>query len=813
MGEEILPVEIEDEMRRSYLDYAMSVIIGRAIPDVRDGLKPVHRRILYAMWEAGNRSNSPYKKSARIVGEVIGKFHPHGDAPVYDALVRMAQDFSMRYPLVDGQGNFGSIDGDAPAAMRYTEVRMSRIAEEMLADIDKDTVDFVPNYDTTVMEPVVLPTRIPNLLINGSSGIAVGMATRIPPHNLTEVIDALVFLVDNPTATVEQLMEFVKGPDFPTYGIIAGTQGIKDAYTTGKGSIVVRGRVHVEEERGRPRLVITELPYEVNKAKLLAKIARLVQERRIEGITDIRDESDRSGIRVVVELKRDENPHRIINLLYKHTQLQIGYGIILLAIVNLQPRVMNLKEILEHFLSHRRSVVIRRSRYELRKAEERLHILEGLLVALANIDEVVAIIKRSKDVAIARAALIKRFSLTRVQAQAILEMQLQRLTGLEREKLEEEQRSLREKVRELKEILSSRRALDNVVKRELKEIKKKYGDERRTEIQPYVEEVADEDLIPRRDYLVILTRKGFLKKRPVGYLRVQRRGGKGRNEATRKEDLLEKVVLANSHSLLLFFTDRGKVYGMKTYEIPETGERGGGRSVRSLMSLENEEQIKEMISLKEVQGQNLIIITKGGLGKRVPLSEFENIKRNGKRAIGLREGDEVVAVFPDCGKYVFVASRKGKAIIFPVEQLRVMGRTAAGVRVMRLKEGDEVVSAGIVKPSHRNILVITERGYGKRTPISRYRIQSRGGSGVKNLTITSRTGDVVASFPIDSELLVLITRKGKIIKIRSQDLKEKNRPAQGVQVQRLDEDDVVVDCEKVTEEKKDGPAQEPLPYS
>ncbi len=811
MSEEILPVEIEDEMRRSYLDYAMSVIVGRAIPDVRDGLKPVHRRILYAMWEAGNRSSSPYKKSARIVGEVIGKFHPHGDTPVYDALVRMAQDFSMRYPLVDGQGNFGSIDGDAPAAMRYTEVRMSRIAEEMLADIDKETVDFVPNYDTTVMEPVVLPTKIPNLLINGSSGIAVGMATRIPPHNLSEVIEALIFLVDNPSATVEQLMEFIKGPDFPTYGIIAGTQGIKDAYTTGKGSIIVRGRVHVEEERGRPRLVITELPYEVNKSRLLAKIARLVQERKIEGITDIRDESDRRGIRVVIELKRDENPRRIINLLYKHTQLQVGYGIILLAIVNLQPRVMNLKELLEHFLSHRRSVIIRRSRYELRKAEERLHILEGLLIALANIDEVVAIIKRSKDVAIARAALMKRFSLTRAQAQAILEMQLQRLTGLERGKLKEEQKILREKVRELKEILSSRRALDNVVKRELREIKKKYGDERRTEILPFVEEVAEEELIPERDYLVILTHRGFLKKRPASYLRVQRRGGKGRSEATRKEDLLEKVVLANSHSLLLFFTDRGKVYGIKTHEIPETGERGGGRHVSALLTMEPREKVKELISLKEVRGQNLILITRRGLGKRVPLSEFENIKRNGKKAIGLREGDEVVAVFPDCGEHIFVATRRGMAILFPVDQLRVMGRAASGVKVIRLREGDEVVSAGIVKPSHKNILVITERGYGKKTPLSHYRFQSRGGAGVKNLKLTSKTGDVVASFPIDSELLVIITRKGKIIKIRSRELREMGRATQGVRLVDLGEDDAVVDGERV--EEKDGPAQESLPYS
>ena len=812
MGEEIIPVEIEDEMRRSYLDYAMSVIIGRAIPDVRDGLKPVHRRILYAMWEAGNRASSPYKKSARIVGEVIGKFHPHGDAAVYDALVRMAQDFSMRYPLVDGQGNFGSVDGDAPAAMRYTEVRMSKIAEEMLADIDKETVDFVPNYDTTVMEPVVLPTRIPNLLINGSSGIAVGMATRIPPHNLSEVIDALIFLVDEPNATVDQLMQFIKGPDFPTYGIIAGTDGIKKAYRTGKGSIIIRGRVHVEEERGKARIVITELPYEVNKAKLLEKIARLVQEKRIEGITDIRDESDRKGIRVVIELKRDENPRRIINLLYKHTQLQVGYGIILLAIVNLQPRVMNLKELLSHFLAHRRSVIIRRSRYELRKAEERLHILEGLLIALANIDEVVAIIKRSKDVAIARAALMKRFSLTRAQAQAILEMQLQRLTGLEREKLEEEQRSLREKVRELKEILSSRRALDSVVKRELREIKKKYGDERRTEILPFVEEVADEELIPRRDYLVILTHRGFLKKKPATFLRVQRRGGKGRSEATRKEDLLEKIVLANSHSQLLFFTNKGKVYGMKTYEIPETGERGTGRHITGMLSLEKGEGVREIISLQEVKGENLVLITRSGLGKRVPISEFENIKRNGKKAIGLREGDQVVAVFPDCGKMVFAATRKGKAIIFPVDQLRVMGRSASGVRVIKLGQGDEVVSAGIIKPSHRNIMVITEKGYGKKTPISQYRIQSRGGSGVKNLRITAKTGEVVSSFPIDSDLIVIITRGGKIIKIKSEELREMGRATQGVKVVDLSQDDLVVDAERVKKEN-DESSQESLPYS
>ncbi len=810
--EEIIPIEIEDEMKRSYLDYAMSVIIGRAIPDVRDGLKPVHRRILYAMWEAGNRHSSPYKKSARIVGEVIGKYHPHGDAAVYDAIVRMAQNFAMRYPLVDGQGNFGSIDGDAPAAMRYTEVRMSRIAEEMLADIDKDTVDFIPNYDTTVLEPVVLPSRIPNLLINGSSGIAVGMATRIPPHNLSEVIDGLIFLIDNPQATVSQLMEFIKGPDFPTYGMITGLDGIKSAYETGKGSIIIRGRTHIEEERGRPRIVITELPYEVNKARLLTKIAQLVQEKRIEGITDIRDESDRKGIRVVIELKKDENPERIINLLYKYTQLQVSYGVILLAIVNLQPKIMNLKEILTHFISHRRAVVIRRSRYELRKAEERLHILEGLLIAISNIDEVVAIIKRSKNVDIARAALMKRFNLTHPQAQAILEMQLQRLTGLEKEKLEEEQRQLLEKVKELREILGSRKVLDNVIKKELREIKKKYGDDRRTEIVPFVHDVSDEELIPRRDYLVILTSKGYLKKKPITFLRVQKRGGKGRNETVRKEDVLEKVIMANSHSLLLFFTDKGKVYGIKTYEIPDTGERGSGKHLSHLLSLEKDEKIKEMLSLKDVKGKNLIIITRNGMGKRSELSEYVNVKRNGKIAITLKEGDEVVAVFPDCGNNIFVATKNGMSITFPADNIRVMGRTAAGVKVIRLKPGDEVVSADTIKPGQKNILVVTSLGYGKKTPISQYRLQSRGGSGIKNVKLTAKTGHVVASFPIDSDLIVLITRKGKIIKIKSQELREMGRSTQGVRLVRIDEGDEVVDAEKLKREKHE-PAQESLPYS
>jgi len=810
--EEIIPIEIEDEMKHSYLDYAMSVIIGRAIPDVRDGLKPVHRRILYAMWEAGNRHSSPYKKSARIVGEVIGKFHPHGDAAVYDALVRMAQDFAMRYPLVDGQGNFGSIDGDAPAAMRYTEVRMSRIAEEMLADIDKETVDFVPNYDTTVLEPVVLPTKIPNLFINGSSGIAVGMATRIPPHNLSEVIDGIIHLIDNPQASIHELMEFIKGPDFPTYGIIAGLDGIKSAYETGKGSIIVRGRAHIEEERGKPRIVITELPYEVNKAKLLTKIAQLVQEKRIEGITDIRDESDRKGIRVVIELKRDENPERILNLLYKHTQLQISYGVILLAIVNLKPRIMNLKEILNHFISHRRAVVIRRSRYELRKAEERLHILEGLLIAISNIDEVVAIIKRSKNVDIARAALMKRFKLTRIQAQAILEMQLQKLTGLERDKLEEEQRQLIEKVKELREILASRKALDRVIKTELKEIKKKYGDERRTEILPYVEEVADEELIPKRDYIVILTSKGYLKKKPISYLRVQKRGGKGRNETIRKEDVLEKVIVANSHSLLLFFTDKGKVYGIKTYEIPDTGERGSGKHISHLLSLDKDEKVKEMLSLKDVKGDNLILITKNGMAKRSELSEYVNVKRNGKIAINLREGDEVVAVFTDSGENVFVATRKGMSITFPANDLRIMGRTATGVKAIKLKPGDEVVSADTIRAEHKNILVVTSLGYGKKTPIGQYKVQSRGGIGIKNVKLSSRTGEVVSSFPIDSDLIVLITRNGKIIKIKSRELREMGRATQGVRLVKLDEGDEVVDAEKLRREK-DEATQESLPYS
>ncbi len=810
--EEIIQVEIEDEMRKSYLDYAMSVIIGRAIPDVRDGLKPVHRRILYAMWEAGNKHSSSYKKSARIVGEVIGKFHPHGDAAVYDALVRMAQSFAMRYPLVDGQGNFGSIDGDEPAAMRYTEVRMSRIAEEMLVDIEKETVDFVPNYDTTVLEPVVLPAKVPNLLINGSSGIAVGMATKIPPHNLSEVIDGLIYLIDNPNAPIQNLMEFIKGPDFPTSGMIAGIDGIKSAYETGKGTVIVRGRTHIEEEKGKPKIVITELPYEVNKARLLSKIAVLAQEKKIEGITDIRDESDRKGIRVVIELKRDENPERVIKLLYKHTQLQISYGIIFLAIVNLQPKLMNLKEILNHFISHRRAVVIRRSRYELRKAEERLHILKGLLIAISNIDEVVAIIKRSKNIDIARAALIKKFSLTHIQAQSILEMQLQKLTGLEREKLEEEQAELIEKAKELKEILSSRKILDRLIKKELGEVKKKYGDDRKTEIAPFVADIEDEELIPRRDYLVILTNKGYLKKKPVSFLRVQKRGGIGRNETVKSEDIIEKVISANSHALLLFFTDKGKVYGIKTYEIPDTGERARGKHISNLLSLEEGEKIKEMLSLKQVEHKNLIFITKRGIGKRSEISEFTNVKRNGKRAIIFRGEDEVVSVFADTGNNVFVSTKNGNSIVFPADDLRVMGRAARGVRVIRLKKHDEVVSADIIKPQYRNILVVTSNGYGKKTPISKYRIQSRGGFGIKNVKLTEKTGHVIASFPTNSDLIVLITKHGKIIKIKTQELREMGRATQGVRLQKINEGDEVVDAERLKKEKQ-GPTQESLPYS
>ena len=810
--EEIIQVEIEDEMRKSYLDYAMSVIIGRAIPDVRDGLKPVHRRILYAMWEAGNKHSSSYKKSARIVGEVIGKFHPHGDAAVYDALVRMAQSFAMRYPLVDGQGNFGSIDGDEPAAMRYTEVRMSRIAEEMLVDIEKETVDFVPNYDTTVLEPVVLPAKVPNLLINGSSGIAVGMATKIPPHNLSEVIDGLIYLIDNPNALIQNLMEFIKGPDFPTSGMIAGIDGIKSAYETGKGTVIVRGRTHIEEEKGKPKIVITELPYEVNKARLLSKIAVLAQEKKIEGITDIRDESDRKGIRVVIELKRDENPERVIKLLYKHTQLQISYGIIFLAIVNLQPKLMNLKEILNHFISHRRAVVIRRSRYELRKAEERLHILKGLLIAISNIDEVVAIIKRSKNIDIARAALIKKFSLTHIQAQSILEMQLQKLTGLEREKLEEEQAELIEKAKELKEILSSRKILDRLIKKELGEVKKKYGDDRKTEIAPFVADIEDEELIPRRDYLVILTNKGYLKKKPVSFLRVQKRGGIGRNETVKSEDIIEKVISANSHALLLFFTDKGKVYGIKTYEIPDTGERARGKHISNLLSLEEGEKIKEMLSLKQVEHKNLIFITKRGIGKRSEISEFTNVKRNGKRAIIFRGEDEVVSVFADTGNNVFVSTKNGNSIVFPADDLRVMGRAARGVRVIRLKKHDEVVSADIIKPQYRNILVVTSNGYGKKTPISKYRIQSRGGFGIKNVKLTEKTGHVIASFPTNSDLIVLITKHGKIIKIKTQELREMGRATQGVRLQKINEGDEVVDAERLKKEKQ-GPTQESLPYS
>ncbi len=804
MDRDVIVVELEEEMRRSYLDYAMSVIIGRALPDVRDGLKPVHRRIIYAMYEAGNHYNKPYKKSARIVGEVIGKYHPHGDAPVYEAIVRMAQPFAMRYPLIDGQGNFGSIDGDAPAAMRYTEVRMSKIAHELVADIEKDTVDFVPNYDTTFMEPVVLPTKVPNLLINGSAGIAVGMATKIPPHNLTETIDAIIHLIKHPDATVDDLMKFLPGPDFPTGGIICGTEGIKEAYRTGKGTLILRGRVHVEQERGKPRIVITELPYEVNKARLLEKIAELVNGKKIQGITDIRDESDRHGIRVVIELRRDEDPERIIKFLYRHSQLQINYGIIMLAIVDLQPRLMNLKEVMSHFISHRREVVIRRTRYELEKAERRLHILEGLLKALEQIDEIIETIKKSENVEVARSSLMRKFGFTRTQAQAILEMQLQRLTGLEREKLEEEYRELLKKVEEYRRILGSERVLNEVIIKELEQVKKEYGDKRRTEIREEYEEIQEEELIPDQELVITITRTGYVRRSLLSSYRLQRRGGKGViHQRVREDDVVEKLFVCNSHSTLLIFTDKGKAYGIKAFEVPETGERSKGRHIKTLLNLSEGETVRAVVEIKEFDEKaSIVFITKKGTVKRTALKDFANVRRSGIIAIKLNGEDELfnAVLCRSDDQLLFIATAKGKAIIFPVSQLRLMGRAAAGVRGISLEKEDYVVGADVITENDSYIFTITRRGYGKKTSLDQYRVQGRGGMGVKNANVTARTGEVAASFPVDSDNILVVTKKGKIIKFRSETLRPMGRATQGVRLISLDKDDEVSDAEKFVEE-------------
>ncbi|MGA1862533.1 DNA gyrase subunit A [Deferribacter thermophilus] len=792
----VIEVNIEESLKESYLDYAMSVIIGRALPDVRDGLKPVHRRVLYAMYEMGVLHNKPYKKSARIVGDVIGKYHPHGDSAVYDTLVRMAQDFSMRYPLVDGQGNFGSVDGDSPAAMRYTEVRMTKIAEEMLADIDKDTVDFNPNYDGSLKEPAVLPTRIPNMLINGTSGIAVGMATNIPPHNLTEVINALVYMIDNKDYRDDDILKFVKGPDFPTYGIIYGKDEILKAYKTGKGVIKVRARVKKEvTTTGKELLVITEIPYQVNKANLIEKIANLAREKKITGIVDLRDESDRDGIRVVIEVKRGENSDVIINQLYKNTQMEIAYGINLVGIVNNKPKTLTLRDLLEQFLDHRKVVVIRRTKFLLKKAEDRLHILEGLIKAVENIDEVVALIKSSHNANEAKEKLMEKYDLSEAQAQAILDMKLQRLTGLEIEKLKKEYQETLKNIEFYKSILNNENVLMGIIKDELIEIRDKYGDERRTEIVSNAEEINIEDLIPDDEVVVTLSYQGFIKRTPLTNFRSQKRGGKGKAGAiSSKDDFIKDLIVTTNHSTLMFFTNKGKIHYLKVYELPELARDAKGKYIANLISLDSDEKVAAMISTKEFDREHFVFMcTKDGVVKKTSLDAFSS-GRSGIIAIKLREGDEIVDVsLISKNDLIFISTKKGKCIQFNSSEVRNMGRNATGVRGITLDKDDSVVSMEAVKGDPL-ILAVTAKGYGKLTLVTEYRVQSRGGKGIKLSKVTEKTGEIVGARQVKIEDdVMLISKSSKVIRLSVSDIPILGRDTQGVRLMGLSDEIVSFD--------------------
>ncbi|HWB83856.1 MAG TPA: DNA gyrase subunit A [Bryobacteraceae bacterium] len=791
----LISINIEDEMRRSYLDYAMSVIVGRALPDVRDGLKPVHRRILFGMHEMGLAPNRPPRKCAKITGEVMGKYHPHGDAPIYDALVRMAQPFSMRYPLVEGQGNFGSVDGDPPAAMRYTEARLSRIATALLEDIDKETVDFRPNYDESEAEPEVLPTRVPNLLVNGSSGIAVGMATNIPPHNLTEVINAAIHLIQHPKAPLTKILELVPGPDFPTGGFILGRQGILEAYTRGRGQLKIRAKAAIERVgKDREQIVVTEIPYQVNKARLIEHVAQLINEKKLEGLGEPVDESDRDGMRIVFPLKRGEQAEVVLNNLYKHTQLQIGFGIIMLSIVNGQPREMGLVETLKCFIEHRVEVVRRRTEYELRKAREREHILLGFQKALKNLDEVIRLIRAAKQPREARDSLIARFEFTEKQAQAIIELQLQRLTGMEQQKILDELADIQRRIAEYLRILGSDEALREVIVAELREVQKNYGDERRTQIIEDTGEILLEDLVAVEDVAVTVTRGGYLKRTSVDTYRRQSRGGKGRiGMGTRAEDFVEYLICASTHSYLLVFTNRGRVYWLKVYEVPDAATSGKGKHISNLINLQPDETVKAFLSVKDfVPDQFIVMVTKHGVIKKSELTEFDNPLSRGIIAVGLDDGDELIAAKITHGdNYIFLGSRAGQAIRFAESHVRAMGRQARGVRAMDLAEGDYLVGAEVVEKEGL-ILSIAENGFGKRTPLQDYRLTSRGGKGVINMKTTKKTGDVVAILSVKEESeLMIVSQNGKIIRIDSSTIRQVGRSTQGVKLVTLEESDKV----------------------
>ncbi len=803
LGEKIIRVPIESEMKDSYIDYAMSVIVGRALPDVRDGLKPVHRRILYAMQELGLAPNRAYKKAARVVGEVLGKYHPHGDLAVYETLVRMAQDFSLRSPLVDGQGNFGSVDGDNAAAMRYTEVRLAPIAEELLADIDKATVDFVPNFDESLEEPSLLPSKLPNLLVNGASGIAVGMATNIPPHNLGEIVEGISAVIENPDVTIKELMKIVKGPDFPTGGIILGRDGIRSAYETGRGRMLVRAKASIESgDHKKDAIVITEIPYQVNKSNLIATIARLVEEKKIEGIYDIRDESDREGMRIVVELKKDAIPQIILNQLYKHTQLQETFGAIFLALVDGQPKVLNLKQLLELFVEFRVEVVTRRVRFELDRAEKRAHILEGLKIAIANLDKVIKIIRQSKDPEVAKQALIKNFELSEAQAKAILEMQLQRLTNLEREKIDQEYLELIKKIEEYKSILKTRAKVLDIVKRESTEIAKKYGDERRTQIVAQEKEIEIEDLIAEEDVLITISHAGYIKRTPVTLYRRQRRGGVGVTGGGVKEeaeDFIQHLFLASTHDSILFFSNKGKVYWRKAYEIPQASRQARGKAIVNLLSLTSEEKISSYLQVKEFDEKHFIMMaTKNGMVKKTRLSAYANPRTTGIIAIRLRPKDELVATRVTKGDdLIFLATREGKAIQFPEKQVREMGRAASGVRGIRFGKKDEVIAMEIVD-SQAKVLTVTTLGFGKKSIFKDYRLQSRGGKGVINVKLTAKNGEVASVLAVrEEDEIILMTTGGMVVRCPVDQIRTSGRAAQGVHVIRIKGKDRVASAARV----------------
>ena len=829
-----VPVNIEDEMRKSYLDYAMSVIIGRALPDVRDGLKPVHRRILYGMYEQGNTAGRAYKKSARIVGDVMGKYHPHGDSAIYDAVVRMAQDFSMRYGLVDGQGNFGSVDGDNPAAMRYTEVRLTRLAEELLRDdIEKETVDWIPNYDGTEREPSVLPAKFPNLLVNGSSGIAVGMATNIPPHNLGEVVDACLMMIEKPNSTVADLMKVMPGPDFPTAGFIHGIDGIWEAYKTGRGLIQVRARAVVETSKkgDKQQIVVTEIPYMTNKKRLVERIAELVHDKKIDGISDLRDESDREGMRVVVELKRGEVAEVVLNNLYTNTQMQTTFGIIFLAIVNNKPEVMDLPTMLRHFVEHRKEIVVRRTRFDLKKAEEREHILAGLVIALDNIDRVIAIIRRSGTPPDAKAALMTEFAFTDVQAQAILDMRLQRLTSLEAGKIREEREEVLATIKKLREILGSEQLVLNIISDELRQIKEQYGDKRRTEIIAEANEITIEDMIADEDMVITVSRGGYIKRSPLSLYRSQRRGGKGRiGMATKEEDIVEHLFVASTHAYILVFTDKGRMYWLKVHAIPEVGPNARGKAIVNLLPIEAGENVRALLTVRDFPaGKFIVMTTRAGKIKKTELTAFSNVRQTGIIAIDINEGDDLYAArLSDGQSDIFIGTHAGRAIRFHEAEVRPMGRGAAGVKGISLRQGDYVVEmdvlpasaeavadeapeevdseAEMVATDNRGyILTVTERGFGKRTPVATYPLVHRGGMGVINIKVTDKNGKVAGiAHVVDDDQLLLITEQGMIIRISVRDLRSMGRSTQGVRVINVDENDRVVAAVKLVEKEENG---------